>query len=221
MEIEYQTVFSSKRKTISLVVERDKQIKVHAPLDTSPELIKETVNSKKFWLYKKLNYTKKEAFSSLQKEYVNGESFLYLGRNYLLEFIDSEDEMKFLNRFYISQDSKKKAKKLFDEWYRLKAKEKIDSIIKDFALKMGVIYKTTKFTKMQYQWGSCSVDKTININYNLIKAPKFVINYVVVHELAHILELNHSNEFWSIVKAQLPQYEQAKIWLIDNGDTLF
>jgi predicted metal-dependent hydrolase len=58
---------------------------------------------------------------------------------------------------------------------------------------------------MQYQRGICSVDKTININYNLIKTPKFVINYVVVHELAHIIELNHSNEFWSIIKAQLPQ----------------
>ena len=220
MEIAYKTVFSAKRKTISLVVERDKQIIVHAPINTPDEIIEKAVNSKKFWLYQKLNYTKKETTYSLQKEYVNGESFLYLGRNYLLEFVESEEEIKFLNRFYIAKNSQHKAKKLFDKWYREKAKEKINSIIKEFALKMGVSYKTTKFTKMQYQWGSCSVDKIININYNLIKAPKFVINYVVVHELAHIIELNHSSEFWSIVKAQLPQYEQAKVWLVDNGDRL-
>ena len=220
MKIAYRIVFSEKRKTISLIVERDKQIIVHAPLNTPNDTIEKAVNSKKFWLYKKLNYTKKDTTYTLQKEYVNGESFLYLGRNYLLEFVDSKEEIKFLNRFYISKDSKQKAKKLLDQWYREKAKEKIGSIISEFSVKMGVTCKATKFTKMQYQWGSCSVDKTININYNLIKAPRFVINYVVVHELAHIIELNHSDEFWSLVKAQLPQYEQAKIWLIDNGDKL-
>ena len=220
MDISYRTVFSEKRKSISLVVERDKQIIVHAPLNTPDDTIEKAVNSKKFWLYKKLNYTKKETTNTLQKEYVNGESFLYLGRNYLLEFVESETDIKFLNRFYMATDSKSKAKKLFEQWYRVKAKEKIDSIIKEFALKMGVNYKSIKFTKMKYQWGSCSVDKSININYNLIKAPRFVINYVVVHELAHIIELNHSDKFWGIVKAQLPQYEQAKIWLVDNGDKL-
>jgi len=220
MEIAYKTVFSEKRKTISLIVERDKQIIVHAPLNTPDETIEKAVNSKKFWLYKKLNYTKKEVVRTLQKEYVNGESFLYLGRNYLLEFVESEEEIQFLNRFYLSKGSKPKAKQLLEQWYRAKAKEKIDSIIKEFALKMGVSYKSVKFTKMQYQWGSCSIDRSININYNLIKAPRFVINYVVVHELAHIIELNHSAEFWSIVKTQLPQYEQAKVWLVDNGDRL-
>jgi len=220
MEISYKTVFSEKRKTISLIVERDKQIIVHAPLNTAHETIEKAVKSKKFWLYKKLNYTKKETANTLQKEYVNGESFLYLGRNYLLEFVKSKEEMRFLNRFYISKDSKQKARKLFEQWYRAKAKEKIDSTIKEFALKMGVIYKSTKFTKMQYQWGSCTVDKSININYNLIKAPRFVINYVVVHELAHLIELNHSDKFWSVVKAQLPQYEKAKVWLVENGDKL-
>jgi predicted metal-dependent hydrolase len=155
-----------------------------------------------------LNYflpLNKETTYSLQKEYVNGESFLYLGRNYLLEFVESEEEIKFLNRLYVTKDSKHKAKKLFYKWYREKAKEKITYIIKEFALKMDVSYKEIKFSKMQYQRGSCSVDKTININYNIIKAPKFIITYVVVHELAHIIELNHSNEFWSIIKAQLPQ----------------
>jgi len=220
MEIEYQTLFSEKRKTISLVVERDKQIKVYAPLNAPTEAIEQAVKSKKFWLYKKLNYSKKETTSVLKKEYVNGESFLYLGRNYLLEFVESEEKIKFLNRFYIAQNSKEKAERLLDQWYKAKAKEKINTIIKDFAFKMGVSYKTTKFTKMQYQWGSCSVDKSININYNLIKAPRFVINYVVVHELSHIIELNHSGKFWSIVKAQLPQYEQAKVWLADNGDRI-
>jgi len=220
MEISYKTVFSAKRKTISLIVERDKQIIVHAPLNTPHNIIEKAVKSKKFWLYKKLNYSKKEITHTLQKEYVNGESFLYLGRNYLLEFVESKEEMKFLNRFYISKDSKHKAKKLLDQWYREKAREKIDLIIKEFTLKMGVSYKSIKFTKMKYQWGSCSVDKTININYNLIKAPRFVINYVVVHELAHIIELNHSDKFWGVVKAQMPQYEQAKAWLVENGNKL-
>ena len=147
MEVAYKTVFSTKRKTISLVVERDKQIIVHAPTNTPDEAIEKAFNSKKFWLYQKLNYTKKETTYSLQKEYVNGESFLYLGRNYLLEFVESEEEIKFLNRLYVTKDSKHKAKKLFYKWYREKAKEKITYIIKEFALIMGVSYKEIKFQR--------------------------------------------------------------------------
>lgn len=217
MQVKYETVFSSKRKTISLTVERDNSIKVYAPSGTCEEKLKKAVENKKFWLYQKLNSTKKTNLVSLSKEYVSGESFLYLGRNYQLELVDSDETLKFLNRFYLSKNQKNKAKDLFDAWYKEKAKEKIVPTVKEYSKKMGVEYKDIKFTKMTYQWGSCSVDGVLNFNHNIIKAPRFVVDYVVVHELAHLVELNHSENFWRIIRAQLPKYEIAKKWLVENG----
>lgn len=220
MQVEFQTVFSNKRKTISLVVERDKTIKVYAPDGTSEEKLKNAVETKKFWLYQKINSEKKTTKMPLSKEFVNGESFLYLGRNYQLELVESEESIKFLNRFYLSKAKKNLAKEIFDKWYKEKAKEKILPVSKEFAKKMGVSFKAIKFTKMNYQWGSCSVDGVLNFNHNIIKAPRFVIEYVVVHELAHLIELNHSDKFWSVVKVQLPKYHLAKEWLVENGNAL-
>ncbi len=220
MQVEYQTVFSNKRKTISLVIERDKTIKVYAPEGTSEEKLKSAVETKKFWLYQKINSEKKITKKTLSKEFVNGESFLYLGRSYQLELIESDEDLKFVNRFYLAKTKKSVAKELFDQWYKEKAKEKIVPISNEFAQKMGVTFKAIKFTKMSYQWGSCSVDGIVNFNHNIIKAPKYVIEYVIVHELAHLIELNHSDKFWSVVKAQLPKYQVAKEWLVENGNTL-
>lgn len=217
MQVEYQTVFSNKRKTISLVVERDKTIKVYAPEGTSEEKLKSAIDNKRFWLYQKINSEKKITKKPISKEFVNGESFLYLGRNYQLELVESEEDIKFLNRFYLSKEKKSVAKDIFEQWYKEKAKEKMVPVVNEFAQKMGVSFKAIKFTKMNYQWGSCSVDGVLNFNHNIIKAPRFVIEYVVVHELAHLIELNHSDKFWSVVKVQLPKYQVAKKWLITDG----
>lgn len=220
MQVKYQTVFSNKRKTISLVVERDKSIKVYAPEGTNEDKLKSAVENKKFWLYQKINSEKKITKKPISKEFVNGESFLYLGRNYQLELVESQDDIKFLNRFYLSKTKKSVARGVFDNWYKEKAKEKIVPVVNEFAQKMGVHYKTIKFTKMNYQWGSCSVNGVLNFNHNLIKAPRFVIEYVVVHELTHLIELNHSERFWSLVKTQLPKYQVAKKWLVEKGEEL-
>jgi predicted metal-dependent hydrolase len=85
---------------------------------------------------------------------------------------------------------------------------------------MGVEFNLAKITDSKYLWGSCTSKNNVNFNWRLIKAPMFVINYVVVHELAHLLESNHTSTFWNIVAVQVPNYQLAKNWLRDNGNTL-
>ena len=85
---------------------------------------------------------------------------------------------------------------------------------------MGAAYNAIMISDMQYRWGSCTPANTLNFNWRLIKAPMHVVDYVVVHELAHILEHNHSPRFWQLVKTQIPYFETSKNWLKTHGECL-
>jgi len=86
--------------------------------------------------------------------------------------------------------------------------------------KLGVNVAGIKIVDNRYRWGSCTVNNNVGFNWRLIKAPIFVIGYVIVHELAHLIETNHTPRFWNIVRAQSPTMEKAKAWLKENGQLL-
>lgn len=88
------------------------------------------------------------------------------------------------------------------------------------ARELGVRFAAAKVVDNRYRWGSCTVNDNVNFNWRLIKAPMFVIDYVIVHELAHLLEANHTPRFWNIVRAQIADLDKAKTWLKENGDVL-
>jgi hypothetical protein len=83
-----------------------------------------------------------------------------------------------------------------------------------------VEYKRAKIVDNRYRWGSCTVKDNVNFNWRLIKAPMFVIDYVIVHELAHLFEANHTSRFWNIVRSQSPKMDNAKQWLKEHGEIL-
>ncbi|QSO55244.1 M48 family metallopeptidase [Alicyclobacillus curvatus] len=92
--------------------------------------------------------------------------------------------------------------------------------VKHHAQQLGVDVAEVKIVDNQYRWGSCTVKDNVNLNWRLIKAPVYVIDYVIVHELTHLLEANHTPRFWNIVRAQSPTMEKARNWLKDNGQLL-
>jgi predicted metal-dependent hydrolase len=81
-------------------------------------------------------------------------------------------------------------------------------------------FAAAKIVDNRYRWGSCTINDNISFNWRLIKAPMFVIDYVIVHELAHLIEANHTARFWSIVRAKTPTMEKAKTWLKEQGHVL-
>lgn len=105
-------------------------------------------------------------------------------------------------------------------WYMEKAKQKIVPQSKFYATHLGVKFNRILISDLKYRWGSCTPGNSLNFNWRLIKAPIRVIDYVIVHELAHLLEPNHTSKFWGIIKAQLPDYLRAKEWLKNNGKLL-
>ncbi len=222
MTLAYITKFSAKRKTLGLCVERDKSIVVYAPTGTEEEVIDDFVNRKRLWLFEKLHYSPKFTETPPATPFVSGKAIPYLGRNYKLEILEEAFEgVRFNHKFHIARVNLADAPKLIESWYKVKAQEKIIPAAERYARQLGVSYDTISISDLKYSWGTCSPKNKLNFNWKLIKAPTFVLNYVVIHELAHLLELNHTDDFWNIVKVQMPNYLEAKEWLRENGERLF
>lgn len=220
MEIDYQVKFSD-RKTITITVERDRAINVRAPIGTDPEKIRQLVESKKLWLYEKLKNVQKYSLDQPVKEFVSGETVLYLGKKYRLEIEKStEENIRFAGKFVIAAVSQQRAGEVFKNWYKKQAAVKIPVRVEQYAKNLGVHYNKVLISDLKYRWGSCTPKDNLNFNWRLIKAPMYVVDYVIVHELAHFLESNHTQRFWTIVEIQAPKYRKAKEWLKKNGGIL-
>lgn len=223
MEMTYIIQKSAKRRKLTITVERDRSVVVHAPEGTSDEKIEQVVASKRQWIYEKIGHPQK--YQDLPhppgKELVSGESALYLGRQYRIEVVKTGlAEIQFAQRFLIPASQTSKRAETLREWYIDKAKEKIVPRVEQHARQLGVDVAEVKIVDSRYRWGSCTLNNNVNFNWRLIKAPMFVIDYVIVHELAHLIEANHTPRFWNIVRAQAPTMEKAKAWLQEHGQLL-
>jgi len=220
MKIDYSIKYST-RKTISIIVERDRSVVVRAPLSTSEDLIEREVNKRKLLLFQKINHPQKYNSPRDRKEFVSGEALLYYGNYYKLEVVDHTiDGVVFDNKFIIGKESQKEARRLLKTWYVKQSEEKLIPKVRHFAHHLGVKHNKISILDLKYRWGSCTPKDNINFNWRIIKAPGHVIDYIIVHELVHLLEANHTPEFWNIVSVQLPHYNKAKEWLKDNGHLL-
>lgn len=220
MKLDYIVVYS-KRRTLSLSVERDGSVIVRAPLGASDAAIRRAVEAKRLWLYEKTNHRQKYLAQTNRKEFVSGETLLYLGRYYRLDLTNDDTAgLHFNGGFTLSRRYRADAARLVREWYIERARQKLPPKIDAFAKALGVTYGRVLISDLRVRWGSCTPQNNLNFNWRIIKAPTFVIDYVIVHELAHLLEPNHTAKFWNIVSVQVPRYDEAKAWLRENGRVL-
>jgi hypothetical protein len=220
MEIKYEVKYSD-RKTISITVERNRSVIVRAPFNTTSEIINSIIEKKKFLLHKKINSSNKFPIPKPYKEFVSGESIMYLGHLYKLEISKEDFEgIRFENNFSISSLNRSKANQFLKDFYYEQANEILIPRIKRFADSLGVLHNKISVADSKYRWGSCTPKGNLNFNWRIIKAPINVIDYIIVHELTHLLETNHTADFWNIISVQLPNYRKAKDWLKENGNLL-
>ena len=152
----YQIKYSN-RKTLNISVERDRSIIVRAPHYLTAEKIDKIVQSKRQWIKEKLNHTQKYPILSESKEFVSGETLMYLGKNYQLLIVDEEFEgIEFDQRFKISKSNQPNANELFRKWYLKQALLKIEPLAIKYAKSLGVEYNQFKTSEMKYRWGSCT-----------------------------------------------------------------
>jgi predicted metal-dependent hydrolase len=181
------------------------------------------VDGKRHWILEKLRHPQKyrNRLHPPGKEVVNGESAPYLGREYRIELRETESgEVEFAHQFLVPAAQQAKRRQVLRDWYIARAKETILPRAAMHARELGVKFSGAKVVDNRYRWGSCTATDTLSFNWRLIKAPMFVIDYVIVHEVAHLIEANHTARFWSIVRARIPTLAKAKAWLKEHGQVL-
>lgn len=222
MDINYKLNRSRKRrKTISLQISDKSELIIAAPYFTPTEEINRFVEEKQNWINKTIKKQKESTFKNKEREYLSGEMFYYLGESYPLEVFFEPFEntgVVFWNdRFYLNARENKNLKKhYFISWYKKKAYDFISERVDYFSRMLKLQHEIIRITSAQSQWGSCSEDNNLSFSFRLIMAPPDIIDYVIVHELIHIKEKNHSLKFWQGVEAFMPEYKKHRRWLKDN-----
>ncbi|MDP4092139.1 MAG: SprT family zinc-dependent metalloprotease [Bacillota bacterium] len=214
-------IIRSKRKTVSLAVEPDGKLVVRAPLRIPLSYIKEIVENKRNWIEKKQQLAKIQSSVYKEKEFIEGESFLYVGKEYKFhvvtgrDFIYLEDDMLCVPIKFIEN-----AEQHVKEWYIKQAAGIISERVKLYSSLAGIKYKSVKVTNARRRWGSCSSKDSLNFTWRLVMAPVEAIDYVAVHELAHVRQKNHSRYFWEEVEKIMPGYNKGRKWLRQNQKLL-
>ena len=220
--MDYELIFSD-RRTLGITVERDGVVVVRAPEGTSRETVDRLVESKKRWITGKVSHPQKyqAAPHPPGKELVSGESMLYVGRSYRIEIVnDSRDEIHFDHVFLVPRGISERGREAFRDWYAQRAEERLVPRAAEWAKRLGVEPSSISVSDVRYRWGSCTPSGHVRLNWRLIKAPAGVADYVIVHELAHLLESNHGDRLWSIIRSQIPKVDASRDWLKEHGQLL-
>jgi len=219
--VKIDQIIRTKRKSIALIVEPNGRLVVRAPIRISDADIKHLVKQKERWIREKQKRVKDKSTQSKPKVYMDREEFLYLGKSYNLKIVaDLNPALVLSRKFYLSRRALPKAESVFTEWYREQARAVISERVELYAARHGFTYRKIRITSARTRWGSCSSMGNLNFTWRLVMAPPEVIDYVVVHELAHLRVNNHSKEFWKQVERIMSDYKQRLKWLKENGQKL-
>lgn len=220
-DIEYELI-RRKRKSSSLVVERDGKVKLIVPEVLSIQRIEELLEGKRYWIHRKKAELEDLNTSRVNRQFRSGQGFLYLGSSYRLEVTEKTDkDLKlYRGRFYLRKSKLYEADELFKDFYKEKGLRKIKERIELYKRQMGVNPKNIRIMELKNRWASCSDEGNLNFHWKCVLAPITIIDYIVVHELAHLIYKNHSDEFWNTVDKIIPDYLKRKQWLRDKGASL-
>ncbi len=223
-DIEYQLLPGADRQTTDIVIERDGVVRVRPPTRMTPEQVDETVFSKRMWIYRNLAEWHDLNATRVVREWVNGESFFYLGSSYRLSLVDKQDEALKLKdgrfqllRAVMERDGREVAQQVFKQFYIDKALPRIQQRVTHFAARVGVNAGEVQVKDLGYRWANCLPHGQLHFHWKCLMAPLTVIDYIVVHELCHMRHRDHSDAFWNEVDKVLPQYRERKEWLRQRG----
>ncbi|BCR35179.1 M48 family metallopeptidase [Mariniplasma anaerobium] len=224
--LEYKNI-----KNINLRVKPDQSVHVSVPLSTPKDRVETFVLSKAPWIFQKIKgFDLTRPMQSGKKDYVSGETFKYLGRQYRLKIEETiKKEYVTMKPGYITihvkkKDNKKRKQKLLNEWFRNRAHFIFQEVMNEVYPLVENIVKPKPLLEikvMTKRWGSCLKSKnTVLLNYELIKAPKHCISYVTVHELTHFVHRNHDSKFYNLLTVLMPDWKERKA-ILDEKIIMF
>jgi predicted metal-dependent hydrolase len=216
----------NRRKTVSIQVVGGR-VRVLCPKETSDAYIARLLEARRDWIE---NAFARQAQSRSTDAELIRRQFWLLGNPLSVKHVEAATSSDWNVRLqgdvlYIHapkrQLSEESLRRAIISWYRQVAESDFSSRLERWSKQMGVAYRGFRVKDQKTRWGSCSSRGNINLNWRLIQAPDCAIDYVVVHELCHLREMNHSERFWSLVEAALPTYQQGRDWLRNHGNDLF
>lgn len=221
--IEYQLLPGADRQTTDIVIERDGVITVRPPRRMTPEQVDATVLSKRMWIYRNLAEWRDLNATRVPREWVSGETYLYLGSGYQLQLVAEQDEPLKLKdgRFCLRRDIPERGREAvyaaFAAFYQGKGLARLQKRVAHFAPRVGVVPGTVKIKDLGYRWALCTPRGNLHFHWKCLMAPLTIIDYIVVHELCHLHQRDHSDAFWNEVDKVLPDYRERKDWLRLRG----
>ena len=222
-DLSIEVVRTKRRKTASIKV-IDGAVQAIVPDQLSDGRIEALIQKRTSWIRKKL-LEQSQIVTPKPKEYVSGESFTYLGRNYRLKVSRGTDREVKLKGGYLEVGLPNRFKdddirSALIEWYEQHALDRLTEKTNRYAGIMGVSPNSISVRDYKARWGSCSSKGEISYNWRIIIAPHHIVDYVVVHELCHLKHPNHSPAYWKSVKQEVSDYEVCRHWLKDHGSSL-
>ncbi len=208
-------IIRSNRKTVSLRILSDASLLIKAPFRVSNKDIDEFIQKNLPWIQKQTSLKRQRKIDKEEKQ-----ELLFLGKPHKLEFGNYTSIRAHEDKILFPQALQFRMQKELTSWFIHQAQEIITKQVEWYALQMNVSYASISFSDTISRWGSCSHDNHLQFNWHLVQAPLLVINYVVVHELAHTQQKDHSAGFWSRVRLFSPSYRQQREWLKTHGSTL-
>ena len=217
-EIQYEVLFQS-RKTISISVHPDCSVLVKVPETASVKEVCNRVEKRKRWVLRQVRYFEQFQPRTTPRKYISGETHLYLGKQYRLKLIKGKDTGAMLKRGRVSitlpfPADQARVKSLLEAWYRERLKyhstRLLDKHFGDFEHKSGAENFQLRIRNLKTKWGSMSSQGVLTLNLQLARAPKECIEYVIVHELCHLVYPNHSKDFYELLERHLPDWKRRK-----------
>lgn len=212
--IDFRLVYSD-RKSLGITVRPDMEVLVKAPTGTTIEIIKEKIGKKVPWIIKQQSFFLSFQPKTTERKYITGETHLYLGRQYRLQVkIGKEESVKLKGKFIeVTATSKSRVQSLLHDWYLHQARTKFNVIASpliDKFKKYKVEPSSIVLREMPTRWGSCTPKGKIILNPELIKASKGCIEYVIIHELCHLIHHDHSQKFLDLQAKEMKDWEKWK-----------
>ncbi|NLM21259.1 MAG: M48 family metallopeptidase [Peptococcaceae bacterium] len=228
--IEYELYRSKRAKKVCVTI-KNKKVRVAVPQALPLEYGRDFAEKNKEWILE--HYVKQGLRTqSPTKKYLPGEKFFYRGRNYPLKYVETSNSKPYAQFIgsrilvYVPpglEPEKRSAlgKRLIEQWYKNQAEKILSEQVHYYSKKLGITFNKLRIKDQKTRWGSCSTKGNINLNWRIIMAPNQVIAYIIIHELTHLIYMNHSPEFWKKVEEHMPDYRKWKKWLDDNGNQLY
>ncbi|MGH2559420.1 MAG: M48 family metallopeptidase [Thermomicrobiales bacterium] len=215
---------SPRRKTVGITIARAGELSVAAPVDCPLDTIEVAVRRKLPWIYRKLSLKRDLRRSLAEKEFVPGEGFAYLGRSYRLALIDAPPEDVSVpalrlrqGRFLLLREERQRGHEHFEDWYTAHATPWLSRRVDLLSDRCGAATRGIVVREIGNHWGICDETGVLHFHWRTILLPPRIIEYIVVHELVHLIEPNHGTGFWRRVERVVPDYEERKAWLATWG----